>query len=61
MSTINPDQPIPFAVVDLDSPVPYKLRVDTQPSLRDFVVPRLGIRGYAAPPAPASEPRLKVA
>jgi hypothetical protein len=61
------DQPILFAVVDPDAPIPHRVRVATASrALRDFVVPVLGIRGLSEPPAAAagerrSEPRLKVA
>jgi len=39
------DQPIPFTVTDPDRPLPYRLRVHTASAwLRDFIVPKLGIR-----------------
>jgi hypothetical protein len=54
------DSPIPYALTD--APVPYRVRVATaSPTLRSFVVPRLGIRGQAAAVERRSEPRLKVA
>jgi hypothetical protein len=53
------DSPIPYALTD--APVPYRMRVATaSPTLRSFVVPRLGIRGEPEVER-RSEPRLKVA
>lgn len=60
MST-RADQPIPYAVVDPNVPVPYRVRVCT-PSLelRSFVVPVLGIQplGHESPRERPSEVRV---
>jgi hypothetical protein len=54
------DSPIPYALTDV--PIPYRVRVATaSPTLRSFVVPRLGIRGQPEAAERRSEPRLKVA
>lgn len=63
---MNPiDRPIPFSVVDLDSPVPYLVRVATPtPEMRSFVVPKIRVQVFTQPPVPeerSSGPRLKVA
>ena len=51
------DRPIPYTVTDPDAPIPYRVRVATpSPELRNFVVPKLGIRGFAARPAPVEAP-----
>jgi hypothetical protein len=63
---ISSDRPIPYAVVDLDAPIPYRVRVAT-PSheLRSFVAPVLGIEGQttrdAIPAERSSEIRIRVA